>query len=325
MKRRALLLGGGAWLACASMPSRSQSAKTRRIAALLPGTEAGYRTRFDAFRGELKRLGYVEGRDLSIEVRWGNNRVERFPALAAELVALKPDVILTGSSAAIAACKAATASIPIVFATAGNPVEQGFISSLQRPGGNITGVIVYVGLIDKLVEVTREALPRARRVALLVHDADPAHKMLHEGFERSARQLKLETLTVRVARTEDLERAFQELQAHKAEAVLAPLLVFTISNQNELAARALKAKLPLLANSESVAESGGLLSYGTRSEDNYRRAALLVDKILRGAKPGELPVEQPQHFHLIVNRKTAKAIGVKLSPATMARADRFID
>jgi putative ABC transport system substrate-binding protein len=325
VKRRALLLAGGAWLASAATRSLSQAQKVRRIAILLPGSQAGYWSRFDAFRAELKRLGYVEGRDISLEIRWGDDRTEGLRALAAELVALNPDVIVTGSSAAIAAFKAATSSIPVVFATAVNPVEQGFISSLQRPGGNVTGVLVHSGLTQKLVEVAREALPAARRLAILIHDPDPAHKVLLEGFESSAQRLNFEPITVRVARVEDLDRAFREIQERKAEIVVVPLLAFAVSNSKQLVTRALNAKLPLLANSLSIADGGGLLSYGTSTEENYRRVAGLVDKVLRGAKPADLPVEQPGRFQLVVNRKTAKAIGVELSPVTMLRADRLID
>jgi putative ABC transport system substrate-binding protein len=325
MKRRAILLASAAWFAAAAAPTFSQSKPPRRIAVVLPGSRAGYQSRFDAFRSELKKLGYVEGRDLLIDIRWGEDRIEGLAALVAEALSLNPEVIVTASSAGVAAVSKATSSVPIVFATAGNVVEQGFVASLSRPGGNITGVISYVDITQKIVELAREALPAARRLALLVYDADPVHKFAVDAFELNAQRFKFEPMIVRFSRPEDLDRAFSELAEGKADAVILPNLTFFSSQPSEVVRRALKARLPVLSNSTSVVESGGLLSYGTRWLENYRRAAALVDKILRGAKPGDLPIEQPERFQLVVNRKTANAIGVTLSPVTMLRADRFID
>jgi putative ABC transport system substrate-binding protein len=325
MKRRALLFAGGAWLAQAAAPSFSQPAKLRRIAFVNPGSHAGFRTHFEAFRNALKELGYVEGRDISIEASWADDDTARLTKLAAEVVESNPDVIVTATSAGIAAFKKATSSIPIVFATAGNPVEQGFVSSLHSPGGNITGVLVYVALTPKLVEIAREALPNAGRLALLLHDADPAHKLMLEGFEASAQRFRFEPTIVHIGSAVDLDRAFTDLAERKAEVAIVPSLQFFGSHHKQLAERALKARLPLVSSITRLAETGALLSYGTRTEENYPRAASLVDKILRGAKPADLPVEQPQRFELVVNRKTAKAIGVTLSPVTMLRADRIID
>lgn len=260
-----------------------------------------------------------------MEVRWANDRTERLPALAAEVVALKPEVIVTASSAGVAACKKATSSIPIVFATAGNPVEQGFAASLRRPGGNITGIIVYSGLSAKITEIAREAMPKTRRLAMLVHDADPAHQFMVNEFEPNARRLKFEPMIVRVTQAEDYERAFKELVDRKADVLYVPVLVLFGSRFESLAELSIKARLPLLSTSQNATERGGLLSYGIRSEENYQRAAVLVDKILRGAKPGELAIEQPEKFELVVNMKTAKAIGVKLSQTTLLRATRVIE
>ena len=326
MKRRALLVASGAWLAAAAVDSFAQTPKApRRIVFLHPGTEAGWRSRMDFFRAALKELGQVEARDILLEVRWGNDRTDALPGLAAEIVATNPTVIVTASSAAVAACKKATSTIPVVFATAGDPVEQGFVASLGRPGGNITGVIVHSGLSAKIVEIGREALPGVRRFAILVHDADPVHKSHLERFSATAQRFQLEPVVVRVTRGEDLDRAFRELAERKAEALFIPNLSFFTSHRSQIVERALKARLPLLSNQNNVSVAGGLLSYGTEIEENYRRAAALVDKILRGAKPGELAVEQPGKFELIVNLKTAKAIGVKLSPITMLRATKVIE
>lgn len=326
MKRRALLVSSGVWLVAAATRSFSQAPKApRRIAVLLPGTQAGYRSRFEAFRAELKKLGYVEGRDVLFEARWAEDRTETLVSLAVELVALGPAVMLTATSAGISACKKATSTIPIVFASGGSPVEQGFVSSLRRPGGNITGIIVHLDLAAKMVEVTREALPQAQRLAILIHESDPAHKLILDLFVPAARRFKFEPVVVRVARAEDFGRAFDEIVSQKADALYLADLSFNRSHGPELANRSIKARLPLLSGYDETATAGGLLSYGTGIEENYRRAAAMVDKILRGAKPGELAVEQPERFQLVVNMKTAKAIGVRLSPTTMLRATKVIE
>jgi putative ABC transport system substrate-binding protein len=326
MKRRAVLLAIGAGLLAAATRAFSQIRLARRIAVILPGSRSGYQGRFDTFRGELEKLGYVEGRDLLIDIRWADDRMDALGALAAEALRLHPEVIVTASSAGVAAVSKATSSIPIVFATVANPVEQGFVASLGKPGGNITGVMVYASdLTQKLVEVAREALPSARRLALLTYDADPAHKFALQAFEPSALRFKFEPLIVRFSRIEELDRAFKALAEGKPDAVILPNLTIFSSQRHQIISRALKARLSVIGTSRELAESGGLLTYGTRSEENYRRAARLVDKILHGAKPAELPVEQPEHFQLIINRKTAKAIGVTLSPVTVLRADQIID
>ena len=204
-------------------------------------------------------------------------------------------------------------------------MEQGFVASLRRPGGNITGISLYAGLSAKIVEITREAMPIVRRLAILVHDQDPIHKALLDEFEPSVRPFNFEPVVARISRAEDLERGFKELADRNVEALYLPQMALLVSLRYQLVERALTARLPLLSNAPIFVEAGGLLSYGTRVEENYRRAAALVDKILRGAKPGDLPVEQPERFELIVNLKTAKAIGVTLSPATLLRADKVIE
>ncbi len=326
MKRRAVLLAGGAWLAAAATRSFAQTSKAlRRIVLVHPGIQAAFRRNFDAFRTAIKELGYVEGKDISIEARWAEGKTELLESLAAEVVALNPAVILTGTTAAVAACMKATSSIPIVFATAGSPVERGLVSSLRRPGGNVTGIIVHSGLVQKMVEIAREALPAARRLAILVHDKDPIYKEVLDNFAQSALRFKFESVMVRISRADELGRAFIELAQRKAEALIVTNMSLVNSLRQQLVERSRKARLPLFSTNPSFAETGGLLSYGTSTDENWRRAAVMVDKILRGAKPADMPVEQPERFELIVNAKTAKAIGVSLSPTTMLRADKVIE
>jgi putative ABC transport system substrate-binding protein len=326
MKRRALLAASGAWLAVAAMRLFAQApTPARRIAYLHPGTEAGGNAIFEAFRIEMKKLGYIEGRDISIETHWAEGKIERLMTLAVEVVARNPTVIVTSSSAAVAALKKATAAIPIVFATAANPVEQGFVSSLRRPGGNITGVTLHLEVDAKMVEIIREALPAARRLGYLVHEPDPFHKIMLDFVEPAAKRLKFDLVVARVTRVEDFERAFTELVARKVDALSVPSLTFLVNNRKQVIERARSARLPLFGSHYQLVEDGGVLFYGTRQDENYRRAAALVDKILRGAKPGDLPVEQPEKFELVVNLKTAKAIDVKLSTTTMLRATKVIE
>lgn len=277
-----------------------------------------------AFQAELRRLGYQEGRDVTFDVRWAENKAARFTSLAVELVKLEPAVILTGSSAGVIAAKKATSTIPIVFGTAASPVEQGFIASLRRPGGNVTGVMVH-SMEAKVVEIARDALPQARRLAVLVHKPDPFSKLSVNEFVSAAKRFKFEALVVEVARSEELGVAIDEVLRRRADALYTPSLAFVSAHREYLVERALEAKLPLLSSYEEFTATGGLLSYGSERKENYRRAAVLVDKILRGATPAELPIEQPEKFHLIVNLRTARAIGIIIPKAILARADRVIE
>jgi len=324
MKRRALLIAGGAWLAGAATSAFAQTTKPlRRVEFVAPGTEEGFREFFAVIRSKLKELGYVEGRDLVLEASWGE--IDTLASRAAAVVARKPDVIVTASSAAVAECKKATPTIPIVFASAANPVEQGFVASLQRPGGNITGVLLYIGLSAKITEIAREAFPKARRLAILLHEKDPIHRAQLAEFEPAAARLKFDPVVVRISSPDDFDRAFAELARRKAEVLYLPNAALFQANRRQLAERALNARLPLLGTATHLTENGGLMDYGTRADENYQRAAVLVDKILRGAKPGDLPVERPEKIFLVINMKTAKAIGAKLPEKFITRADKVIE
>lgn len=275
------------------------------------------------FRETMKDLGYIEGRDYTIDARFAETRYERLAPLAADVVASNPAVIVTASSAAVMALKKATSSLPIVFATAIHPVAQGFVASLQRPGGNVTGVALYVEMEVKLVEFVREILPAARRLGVLVNRRDPVHKLYLDSIESAATHVKLEPVVVRIAQLEDFEGAIKELADRKVDAVLIPNQ--TLLAAPRLAALALNARLPLFSSFDHLVKLGGLLSYGTLPTESYRQAAKQVDRIMRGAKPGDLPVEQPTRFRLVVNLKTAKTLGITLPPAIMLRADGVIE
>lgn len=294
------------------------------MASLLPGTPSAYQTRFDAFRAELKSRGQIEGRDIVVDARWADERIERLPRLAAEMVAQSPAVIFTATSAGVSACMRATSKIPIVFATAGNPVEQKFIVSLARPGGNVTGVLVH-SLEAKIVEIAREALPGLKHMAILVHEADPVSASMRDAFIAACTRFKIEPKVVTVRRVEELALAFNEVLKAKPDALYLPNTWFMLSHGRYLAQNAREAKIPLLTGREETTMDGGLLSYGTDRIENFRKAAMLVDKILRGANPAEIPVEAPERFQFVVNKKTARAIGVQISPTTIMRADRVIE
>jgi putative ABC transport system substrate-binding protein len=312
-------------LAGAAAGGHAQTATLRRVAFANPGSESGNRPLLDVFLETLKEKGHVEGRTITVDVRWASDRTDRLPAFAAEVVATRPDVIVTASSAGVAAFKAATSSIPIVFATATNPVEQRFVASLQRPGGNVTGVAVYLALTPKLVEVTREALPKARRLALMLHERDPISNEALKDFEPVAKRLRFEPVVIQVRDAADLGSAFAALVEKKVDAAIVAQLQLFGSNFEVLGERAVQARIPLIAANIRWAGLGAVVSYGTDSRENYRRAAAMVDGILRGAKPADMPVEQPERFQMIVNRRIAKQIGVEVSQVTMLRADRVID
>jgi putative tryptophan/tyrosine transport system substrate-binding protein len=326
MSRRAILLAGAfIVLAGASARALGQTRMLRRIGFLHAGSAQANSMTFGVFAGTLKELGYAEGRDIVVEARWAEGKLDRLPALAADLVALRPEVIVTATSAALAACAKATRTIPIVFATASTPVEQGFVASLSRPGGNVTGVLLHTSeLAAKNAEIAREAFPGARRLAILVHESDPSHRIVLEGFLPAAQRFKFETLVMRVSQAAQLEHIFGDLVAQNADALYLPEQNFMITNRERLIALALKARLAVLSNNDDITADGGLMSYGTAREENYRRAAAMVDKILRGARPADLPVEQPERFQLILNQRTARAIGIQLPPVTVRRADRII-
>lgn len=323
MNRRRWLLSVSVLLS--ALQAHAQGTRPKNRIGWLSPVEAEPANTLDIFRTKFRELGHVEGRDFAIESRHADGRPERLPGLARELVAMKPAVILTFSSAAVAALQKATASIPVVFGSAGNPDELGFVKSLARPGGNITGASLRIATNGKLLDLIRDCLPGARRIVILEHETDLVAKRNADRFLRDVANTRYEASVVWVKDAEGLERAIAEAAARKAEAVIVPTLSMFAMQSAKFGELALKTRLPVFTHIRQIAVNGGLLSYTPDISENFRRAAILVDKILRGANPGDLPVEQPDRYVLTVNLRTAKALGITIAPAVVLRADEVIE
>ena len=274
----------------------------------------------------MRELGYVEGKNLLIEWRFADGRFERLPELAAELVRLKVDVIVSGSSQAIGALQKATTTIPIVMATSGDPVGSGFVASLARPGGNITGLSNLFGDISpKQLELLFSMVPKLSRLAALVNPDNPSNATVLKNLLSAAQKVKVKVLPVEVRTAQETENAFPVMTQGKAEAVFVAADALLIQQTGKIAELAVKHRLPSVASFRDYAEAGGLMSYGPNLAEQFRRAASYVDKIFKGAKPADLPVEQSATFEFLVNRKTAKALGLTIPQSMLLRADRVID
>ena len=326
---KAAVLGALALAAvlCISAPAGAQpTGKVWKIGILEPFNPAVRAQLVAAFRQGLRDQGYEEGRNIVLEPRFAEGKLERLPGLAAELVALKVDVIVASSSQAIQAAQNATKTIPIVMTTVGDPVGPGFVASLARPGGNITGLTIQAPeLIAKRLQLLKEAVPQVSRVAVIW---DPA--IIHEvhGYqeaEAAARSLGVRLLSTNIARAEDLEPAFATIAQDGADGLLVFENALTSNNGKRIVELALKHRLPGIYGLRDLAEAGGLIAYGPSRAENYRRAAIYVDKIFKGAKPADLPVEQPTKFELVINLKTAKALGLTIPPPLLVRADQVIE
>jgi putative ABC transport system substrate-binding protein len=303
-----------------------QSAKVPVIGYLGAASLAAIPKRIEAFRNGLRDLGYVEGKNIVIEYRWAEGKLDRLPALAAELVRLNVNVIVTGGPTNTRAAKLATSTIPIVMTNDSDPVGIGFVASLARPGGNITGLATLrAELTGKQLELLKEILPKLSHIAFFGTSTDPADKESLKDTELTARTFGVNVQYVDVISPKDIEPAFRAAAKGRADAVL--MLVsgpIANSHRTEFARLAVKTRLPAMYYQSEYVEAGGLMSYGTSVVDLDRRAATYVDKILKGAKPAELPVEQPTKFEFIVNLKAAKQIGLIIPPNVLARADRVI-
>ena len=302
-----------------------QAPKIPKIALLAPATPAGTAHLVEAFRQGLRELGHVEGKTFVLELRYGEAKSERLPDLARELVALKADVIVTATDVAIAAVKRETRTIPIVMATSIDPVGTGFVASLARPGGNVTGLSnVSSELSGKRLELLKEVVPGLSRVAFLWNPDVRGNLLDYKEVEAAARSLRLALQSVEVSSVEDLERAFSAVTSQRAQALILSGNPVTFSKRAEIASFTQRNRLPSMYSTKEYVEAGGLMSYGPSLVGMFRRAATYVDKILKGAKPADLPVEQPTKFELVINLKTAKALGLTLPRSLLQRADQVI-
>ena len=299
-----------------------------RIGVLGPGSASGDRRPFEAFRDGLRELGWIEGQNIAIERRSAEGQLDRLPDLAAELVRLKVDVIAAATALAVAAARRATRTIPIVMLTVTDPVGRGFVTSLSRPGGNVTGVTYGVGTdtFGKGLELLREAVPRIRRVAVLSNPDGPTQSLIVTSIRSTARSLGLQLQLVDARGPAQFDAAFAAMAKEDAEALLVvtdPTYLLP-GAAARLADLAIKSRLPSMHSQRPPVEAGGLMSYGPSIVVLFRRAAVHVDKILKGARPADLPVEQPTTFELVINLRTAKALGLTIPPAVLARADEII-
>ena len=325
MRRRefiTLLSGAAAW----PLSARAQQAARRpTIGYMGVNTPVVESQRTAAFVQRLRELGWIEGRNVAVEYRWAEGRNERFAEIAAELVQLKVEVIVTAGTAAVVAAKQATSVIPIIFALGGDPVGTGLVASLARPGGNVTGLTQQsTDLAGKRVELLREVVPGLGRLATMANIGNPLAVLEMREVHAAARTLGLEVATSEIRRAEDIAPAFDALKG-RADALYVVADPLVTSNRIRINTLALGARLPTMHGQNDNVEAGGLMSYGANFPDLYRRAADYVDKILRGTKPADIPVEQPTKFDVVINLRTAKALGLTIPPSLRARADEVIE
>jgi putative ABC transport system substrate-binding protein len=318
------LLGGAAvvW----PLASGAQTPKRRRIAFLVTGTPLIGQPYVETFRQGLRALGHSDD-DLAIEVRFAEGHVERLPDVAVELVRTAPEVIVTGSNAAAQAAKQATPTIPIVMAGSGDPVGAGIIASLAHPGGNVTGLSSSVSyeITGKWLELLKTAIPDATRFAILLNPGNPTHGLVLQAAQQAARTLLLELLPVEAGAASAIGGAFATMMGERSDALIVPADALFLSERSRIVELAAGHRLPTIHQFRESVAIGGLMSYGADLRDINRRAAGSVDKILKGVKPADLPVEQPTKFELIINLKTAKALGLTVPQSLLARADEVIE
>ena len=304
-----------------------QPASLPRIGFLAPSSPEDSRVALylQAFRQGLRELGYVEGRSIAIEFRWAGAEYDRLPGLAAELVRLQVNLIVAGGPPAIQAAKQTTATIPIVMAAVADPVATGFVASLARPGGNITGISnMMPELVGKQLELLKEVLPKVSRVVLLGNPANPNNAVFVQHAQEAARALGVRLQPLEARDRGEIDNAFAAITTEPAGAVIVLADTVLLDHRTRIADHAVRRRLPTVFGVSMFVEAGGLLAYGPSLADGFRRAATYVDKILKGAKPGDLPIQQPTTFELVINLKTAKALGLTIPQGMLQRADRVI-
>jgi len=322
------LLGSGiaAWPLAASAQQAERSITRPRVAFLGAESRSTNQHFFDAFRQGMMEHGYVDGQNVILEQRWAEGRSERFPELVSELIGLKVDVIVAVSLPAAFAAKNGTSTLPIVF-IASDPLGSGLVASLARPGGNLTGLSLFLGdeFSSKWLELLREAVPTASRVGVLSNPVNPASRHYVTVLRDAAQKLGVMLQLHAVSDPGELDRAFATLAAERADAVVVVIDPLTVRYRERIVGLALKNRLPAMYGFREFVDAGGLMAYGVNVPDLCRRAAVYVDKILRGANPSDLPVEQPTKFELIINAKTAKALGLTFPPTLLVSANEVIE
>jgi putative tryptophan/tyrosine transport system substrate-binding protein len=324
--RRREFIAGSAVVAIWPLAARAeQAAKVATIGFLAPASTDVASPWIAAFVKRLNELGWFEGRNLTIEYRWANGHTEQFASLANELLTLHIDALVTWSNTAALAAQKSTSTIPIVFATAGDPIESGLVSSFSRPGGNITGLSSSnVEIAGKRVELLREVVPEAHNLAILVNVANSTASLEANEVEAAAHRLGIDVTTLKIKQAQDIGPAFETLKG-AAQALFVVGEPLTYTHRAQINTLAQQARLPTMYAVREFVAAGGLMSYGPNFPDLFRRTAELVDKILRGTKPSDIPVEQPTKFDFAINLTTAKAIGVTVPPTLIAIADEVIE
>ncbi len=324
-RRQFITLLGGAAAGWPLAAHAQQAGRMPTIGLLNPATSAVASQWLASFVQRLRELGWIEGRTVAIEVRWAEGRNERLAEIATELVRLKVDVIVTWAAAPVLAAKQATTLIPIVFAGQSDPVGSGLVASLARPGGNVTGLSLQLtDLAGKRLELLREVISSVRRLAVMANSGGPGAMLEMTEVQAAARMLGFEVTGSEIRRAEDIAPAFETLKG-RADALYVCGDPLVATNRIRINTLALGARLPTMYGTREYVEAGGLMSYGANFAGQFRRAAEIVDKILRGAKPADIPVEQPTKFDLVINLTTAKALGLDVPPMLLARADEVIE
>jgi putative tryptophan/tyrosine transport system substrate-binding protein len=302
------------------------STSIARIGILSPVTEAGMKDWWNKLKDGLAELGYVEGRNIEFVWRFGDGNFERLPDLASELAKLRVDVIMPATPPAIYAAKSASSSIPIVFPLGSDPIETGLVSNLERPGGNVTGMATMSRLQSQpRLALVRECMPNARRIALTRHSANPALNLQVEASRAAAPELALEVVVLDFAVAGEIEKVFATASERSIDAILPLSDPMALGNADLIGSLSLKYKLPIVSPFREITEAGGLLSYGPDLSMLFRRSASLVDKILKGAKPGDLPIGKPSEFELGANRRAAKALNVTIPASILGRASHMVE
>ena len=324
--KRVLSLALGALLFALCLPLKAQQpGKVPGIGFLTSGSAAAVSTRVEAFRQGLREHGYMEGKNITVEYRYGAGKFDRLSDLAAELVHFKVNILVAQDAPAAHAAKNATSTIPIIMTNAADPVGTGLVTSLARPGGNITGLSDFnLGVITKRLELLKEVVAAASRIAVLLNPANPTNPLQLKDLEAVAPALRVTLISLQVKGPEDIEPAFNRMKKEHAAAIIIVGDPMFGAHRTRIVELATKSRLPAIWPRTEYVETGGLMSYGTNFNDLSRRAATYVDKILKGAKPADLPVEQPTKFELVINLKTAKQIGLTIPPNVLARADKVI-